>query len=132
MEIQLKIAGIILLLLASLHGIFPRYFRWKESLLSLSLLDRQVMYIHTFFIALTVALMGVLCIVAAPDLAHTSLGKKVCMGIGFFWAVRLIVQFWGYSSELWSGKKLETTVHVLFVFLWTYLTVLFCWVGILG
>ena len=129
METQLRIAGLILLALAGLHGIFPRYFKWTESLKSLSLLDRQVMYIHTLFIAITVALMGALCISSAPDLAYTSLGKRVCIGIGFFWAIRLIVQFWGYSTQLWRGKKKETAVHIVFVFLWTYLTILFCWIG---
>jgi hypothetical protein len=130
METQIRIAGGLLLALAGLHGVFPRYFKWTESLKSLSLLDRQVMYIHTFFIAFTVALLGILCISSAPDLVHTVLGKRLCMGIGFFWTVRLFVQFWGYSSQLWRGKKMETRVHIVFSFLWTYLVILFFCVGL--
>ncbi len=129
MEAQLRIAGGLLLALAGMHGIFPRYFDWKEGLKSLSLINRQIMSIHTVFIALGVGLMGLLCLVAAPDLVHTPLGKTVCTGLGFFWGVRLLVQFWGYSPELWRGRRLETSIHIMFIVLWGYFAGIFLWTG---
>ena len=57
MEVHLKIIGILLMLLALVHTIFPRYFNWKNELKELSLMNRQMMKIHTFFIAVTVFLM---------------------------------------------------------------------------
>ncbi len=125
MEIHFKIIGIILIVLAFIHAIFPRYFNWKEEFCNVSLINRQMMYIHTFFIAITVFLIGLLCVTSATELAGTVLGKRVCLGIGFFCAVRLFVQFIGYSSALWKGKRFETIIHIVFSFLWVYLSVVF-------
>ncbi|WP_344930449.1 hypothetical protein [Aquimarina addita] len=87
------------------------------------------MYIHTFFIALIVFLMGWLCFTEARELITTSLGKKVAAGLGIFWVVRLIFQFFGYSSELWKGKAFETIVHIIFSIFWTYISLVFLWIG---
>jgi hypothetical protein len=125
MEIHIKLIGYFLLLLALIHLIFPRYFHWKKELKTLSLINRQMMLIHTFFIALTVFLMGLLCVFYARDLIGTNLGRSISFGLGIFWSCRLFIQFFGYSSELWKGKKFETVIHVLFVFIWTYLSVVF-------
>lgn len=125
MELQLKIIGILLIILALVHVIFPKYFNWESELKSLSLVNRQMMQVHTFFIALVVLLMGILCLTSATELTQTNLGKRISLGLGIFWGVRLLVQFFGYSSELWKGKKLETTIHILFSLLWTYLTFIF-------
>jgi hypothetical protein len=132
METQLKIIGGVLTLLALAHAFFPQYFRWREELRPLGLLNRQMMYIHTLFIGLGVLLMGLLCLTSAPELAHSPLGRRVCLGLGLFWAARLGVQFFGYSPQLWRGKRFETAVHVAFVGLWAYLTLVFGWVWWLG
>ncbi len=127
METHLKIIGVLLMMLALLHVVFPKYFKWKVELLLVSHINRQMMYVHAFFIALTVFLIGVLCLTSASELANTIFGKKISLGLAIFWTTRLIFQFFGYSSMLWKGKKLETIIHVLFSLLWTY----FCGVFIL-
>jgi hypothetical protein len=130
MELQLKIIGFLLILLAIVHVIFPKYFDWKNQLRTLSLINREMMYIHTFFIAFTVLLMGILCITSSPELVMTRLGNKICLGLGIFWGTRFLIQFFGYSSQLWKGKSFETIVHVLFSLLWGYLTFIFLKIGI--
>ena len=129
MELHLKIIGLLLVVLALVHVIFPRYFDWKIQLGGLSLINRQMMYVHTFFIGLAVLLMGVLCLTSAAELIATALGRKISIGLFLFWLARLIVQFFGYSSELWKGKPFESTVHVVFTLLWIYLSGVFLWVG---
>jgi hypothetical protein len=125
MELHLKIIGFILIILAIVHGAFPRHFNWQKELSSLSLVNKQMMYVHTFFIALVVFLMGVLCLTSSTELIENNLGKRICFGLGVFWTIRLIIQFFGYSSELWKGKIFETSVHILFICLWTYLSFIF-------
>lgn len=125
MEALLKISGGLMIGLALLHAIFPRYFKWREELRAITLLTRQVHYIHTFFIALTVLLIGVLCLTSASELLTTSLGRQVCLGIFIFWFFRLLIQFFGYSPSLWKGKPFETAVHILFSLLWAFLSVVF-------
>ncbi len=52
MEIHFKVIGVLLILLSVVHVFFPRYFKWDLELKSLSLINRQLMTMHTFFIAL--------------------------------------------------------------------------------
>lgn len=125
MELHLNIIGILLIALALIHTIFPKYFNWKQELASLSLINRQVMQVHTFFIAFAVLLMGLLCLFSAEDLTATPFGRKIALGFGVFWFFRLMIQFFGYSSELWKGKTFETIVHIVFSILWIYLTTIF-------
>ena len=125
MVLHLKIAGVLLVLLALLHIVFPGYFKWKTELSLVSPINRQMMYVHAFFIALMVFLMGILCLISASELATTSLGKKISLGLSLFWLIRLFIQFFGYSSLLWKGKMFETTIHVLFSILWAYLSGVF-------
>jgi len=125
MELHLKIIGILLIVVAFIHIVFPKYFNWKQELSSLSIMNRQMMYVHSFFIAFVVLLMGLLCLTSANDLISTTLGRRISLGLGIFWTVRLVIQFFGYSAKLWRGKTFETTVHILFSLLWVYMSAIF-------
>ncbi|TVZ15335.1 hypothetical protein JM81_1563 [Maribacter sp. MAR_2009_72] len=125
MELQIKIIGGVLILLALIHIIFPRYFNWKEELNKLSLVNKQIMTVHTIFIALTVLLMGLLCLTSTKELIETNLGKTISFGFAIFWTIRLFIQFFGYSTSLWNGKTFETIIHVIFSVLWFYLSGVF-------
>lgn len=125
MELHIKIIGYLFILLAFVHVIFPKKFEWKKECGSLSLINKQMMYIHTFFIALVVLLMGILCITSYTELINTPLGRKISLGFFIFWVIRFFIQFFGYSSELWRGKQFETLVHIIFSIFWAYVSVVF-------
>jgi len=125
MELHLNIVGYLLIVFSLVHYIFPGYFNWKKDLSQLSLINRQMMYVHTFFIALTILLMGVLCLTSSKELLETALGRKIALGFCIFWFIRLLIQFLGYSTKLWKGKSFETMIHILFSFCWIYLSAVF-------
>lgn len=125
MNLHLQIIGIFLILLALLHLFFPKYFNWKQELSSLSIINRQMFYVHSFFIALVVFLMGLLCLTSTEELLSTALGKRLSLGIGIFWLIRLYIQFFGYSPKNWKGKTFETIVHILFSIFWIYVSTVF-------
>jgi hypothetical protein len=125
MELHLKVTGFILIGLALLHFVFPKYFNWEKELSTLSLINRQLMYVHTFFIAFILLLMGVFCIYASVDIVNTKLGRQFSFGLFVFWATRLVFQFYVYSPSLWKGKLLESTIHILFSLLWIYFSIIF-------
>jgi len=83
------------------------------------------MYVHSFFIAFVVLLVGLLCLTSAKDLLTTSLGRRISLGLAIFWTVRLFVQFFGYKSANWKGKTFETGMHILLSIFWAYLSVIF-------
>ena len=125
MELHLKIIGTLLIILALMHYFFPRYFNWKQELSSMSVINRQLMYVHSFFIAFVIFLMGVLCVTSANELVSTNFGKRISLGLAIFWIVRLCVQFFGYSSKTWKGKSFETGIHIVFSIFWTYVSAVF-------
>jgi len=128
MQIHLLIIGALLVVLALIHIIFPRYFNWERELKLLSLINRQMMLVHAFFIAFTVLLMGLLCLTSSNELIQTDLGRKISLGLGLFWTTRFFIQFFVYSRDLWKGKLFETTVHAMFSILWAYFSSVFLFI----
>ena len=122
MIVHLKIIGLLLMVLSLVHVGFYKYFKWKEEQASLSLINRQMMTVHTFFIALTVMLIGLLSFLEADALIHTELGKKISLGLGIFWVIRLFFQLFVYSPKLWKGKTFETIIHIIFSSFWGYMS----------
>ena len=125
MDLHLKVVGALLIILALSHSFFPKYFSWKQDLHSMSMINRQMFYVHSFFIALIVLLMGILCLTSSQELLKTNLGKRICLSLSIFWMARLFIQFFGYSPKIWKGKNFETGMHILFSIFWIYLTVVF-------
>jgi hypothetical protein len=126
---HLKLIGILLMCLSLIHLYFPKYFNWSDDLASLSLINRQMMVVHTFFIALVVFLVGLLSFSFPHELIDTKLGKRISLSLGIFWTIRLIFQIFIYSSKHWKGKTFETTIHIVFTILWLYLSFIFLSIG---
>lgn len=125
MKIHLRIVGSLLIALSLMHIIIPKYFKWEQELTSLSLITKQILYVHTFFIAFIVLLMGLLCLSYSHELVHDPFGKVISMGLFGFWLTRLIFQFLVYSPKVWRGKRFETAMHVVFAVIWFYFTAVF-------
>jgi hypothetical protein len=125
MTLHLHLVGVLCLLLALAHIGFPRYFNWPEEFSRVSLINRQMMYVHTFFIGLIVFLIGLLCLTSATDLIQTQLGRRIALGLFCFWFTRFVFQLAVYSPRLWRGKRFETVVHIAFTGLWSYISWVF-------
>lgn len=125
MGIHLKIVGSLCILLALMHIVIPKYFKWDKELTSVTLITKQILYVHTFFIGFMVFLMGLLCFFYSDELIETPLGRLICLGLFIFWFTRFIFQFWVYSPKVWRGKRFETTMHIIFSILWSYFGVVF-------
>lgn len=125
LQFHLHAIGIIFIVLAIVHIIFPRRFEWKAELSKLTLINRQIMHVHTFFIALFVLLNGLLFVLYNKELTQPApLQRGILWGLLIFWSVRGLVQHFFFSSELWRGKKFETFVHILFSAFWIYVVVI--------
>ena len=126
---HLKLVGALLIGLALAHLTFPKRFDWGNDLAKLQLLNRQMFWVHCFFLCLTLTLMGSLCLLwPQAFLEGGELRRLVSGGFAFFWFMRLLIQFFVYDPQLWRDKSFETVVHVVFGFLWSYFTLVFLWV----
>jgi hypothetical protein len=118
---HLQIVGVLLLTLGSGHFFFGRYFGWNEELASLSLLTRQVFFVHSFFIALILVLLGICSVFYADTLlTPNALSPALLAGIVVFWVSRLLVQLFVYDSRIWRGRRFYTAMHIVFSLMWTY------------
>ena len=128
LELHLRIAGILLLVLAASHYFLPKQLGWKEDLAKVTLLTRQIFFVHVGFILLLLILMGTLAVVYAEELAAPSrLAQAVLGGLALFWGLRLLTQLFIYDRSLWRGNRRNTMAHIAAVLLWAYLTAVFGW-----
>ncbi len=126
LEVHLRIAGVLLLLLAAAHPFFPKQLGWRDDLAKLTLLNRQIFLVHAGFIVLLLVLFGALVLFFAGDLvAPSRLATAVLAGLTLFWGLRLLTQQFIYDRSLWRGNRRNTILHVLASLLWTYLTIVF-------
>jgi hypothetical protein len=121
LALDLRLVGLLLVGLGIAHGFFDRHFGWRQELSKVSLFTRQVFYVHHFFIALTVAMMGLLAILIPRTLIQGNvLSVTLDVGLSLFWAIRLYCQLFVYREELWKGRQFETAVHLCFAAFWSY------------
>jgi hypothetical protein len=122
----LKTAGLGLILLTFVHLPIGRYLHWREDARNLSPENEQIFHVHTFFICLSVLMMGLSCLLAPMIFVEKSqAGLWVSASLAVFWGMRFYFQFFVYRRELWRGKRLETIVHWSFALIWLLLALLF-------
>jgi hypothetical protein len=133
LALDLRLVGLLLVGLGIAHGFFDRHFGWRQELSKVSLFARQVFYVHHFFIALIVAMMGLLALLFPKSLIEGEvLSVSVDTGLAVFWLIRLYCQLFVYRVELWKGKPFETAVHVGFMVFWVYCSVSFGLAGLIA
>jgi hypothetical protein len=123
---HLHTAGIVMAALVVVNLFVPSRLHWKEEMSRLSLVNRQIFQVHSGFLILTLSLLSVLLLTCARALVEpTRLSRAVLIGLTIFWAVRMLIQWGFYSSELWRGHRFNTVVHYVFSAIWIYLTSVF-------
>jgi hypothetical protein len=131
LESLLRVAGVGLIVLALAHIPMGRHLKWGDEARRMSEANASIFHVHTFFICTGLVLMGLPALLAPRMfLTPTLAGAWITWSIAAFWALRLMVQWFVYPSSLWRGKKLETSMHILFTFVWLGLTALFSLCGL--
>ena len=130
LTILLRLAGCGLILLAFLHIPIGKVLKWREDGRKMSAENEQIFHVHTFFICLTIILMGLPCIVMPSIFLEPSpAGMWLAFSLSAFWTIRLYFQFFIYRAELWRGKRSETLIHWWFALVWFSLATLFAACG---
>ena len=113
LELWLRIIAVAQVALAGLSLCLPRILNWKPDIERMSPLVREVFEIHCWFIALTLAIWGVLTWRFAPEMARvpTPLSRWLCGAIGLFWGLRCVLQWTHYSPSHWRGNPQRTLIH---------------------
>jgi hypothetical protein len=124
--LHLRVAGVLLALLVVVHAFVPGRLRWGEELPRLSLVNRQIFEVHTFFIVLVLALSSTLLLTSSDALlAPSRLSRALLLGLTIFWGLRMLMQWFYYSPALWRGNRFNTVAHCVFSSVWVYMTATF-------
>ena len=124
--IHLRIVGLVMASLVAVNLIVPSRFHWREEMARLSLVNRQIFQAHGIFLALTLALMSMLLLTSADTLLEpTRLSRAVLAGLTIFWGLRMLMQWFFYSPELWRGHRFNSVMHCVFSMVWIYVTGVF-------
>lgn len=136
LELLLRLSGVIMLLLVPLNLFdVPKRFAWKTEMAGLSLLNRQIFTVHAWFLCLMLGQFGLLALCLASSLLEpTPLARAITGGLAVFWLLRLVLQWFYYSPQIWRGHRFYTVMHGVFTALWTFLTVTFAlaWMRTMG
>jgi hypothetical protein len=121
--VHLRVVGLIMAALVVVNLAIPHRFAWRVELSRLSLLNRQIFTAHAIFLVLTLALFAVLLLFYGPDLlTPTPLSRALLGGLTIFWGLRMLMQWWFYSPQIWRGHRFNTAMHYLFSAVWMYVT----------
>ena len=127
LTLNLTVAGVLLVGLGVLHIALPAVLGWHRELAGASPLNREVSYVHCFFIGLACVLWGLLPLAAGSLLLQPGpVTRLVLIGAVAFWASRLVIQLTVFNrharqSAAWLVLSTAGTV------LWLYLTAVWTW-----
>ena len=126
LRLHVQIVGALLLSLGLLHAFFNRYFGWDKELASISVLTRRIFFVHSFFIGLSLVMMGAGSIFCVDALLQPSqLSRVLLAGLAVFWSCRLVTQLFVYEPAIWRGRGFYTVMHVAFSILWVYVVAVY-------
>jgi hypothetical protein len=120
LPLLLKAAAVLQLGIALVNLFLVRLLNWRGELARVPLLLREVFQVHLWFISITLAIFGAMSWRFAAEIgAGTDLALRwMSAGVGFFWAIRTVLQVTYYSSSHWRGQPARLLVHVLVLFLY--------------
>ena len=125
--LNLTVAGVLLVGLGVLHIVLPAVLGWHRELAGTSPINREVSYVHCYFIGLACVLWGLLPLTAGSLLVQPGpVTRLVLIGAVTFWASRLVIQlavFNRHARQSAAWLALSTAGSLL----WLYLTAVWTW-----
>ena len=127
LALNLTVTGVLLVGLGVLHIALPAVLGWHRELAGASPVNREVSYVHCYFIGLACVLWGLLPLTAGSLLAQPGpITRLVLIGAVIFWASRLVSQLAVFNrharqSVAWLALSTAGTI------LWLYLTAVWTW-----
>jgi hypothetical protein len=121
---HLRCAGAMLILLGAAHAGFGQRLNWKTDLQKLSLVNRQIFFVHCFYIALFLVMLGSVSFFMTRYLLMPGpLSRALLGGSTLLWSIRLYIQWFVFDRSLWRDNRFNRRVHYLLTTFWIYFTV---------
>jgi hypothetical protein len=106
------IAGAVHLSIAVSNFWVPGLFHYRENLVKLSAIVRQVFIVHSIYMVLVLLGFSGLCFFFAPQLAGgSSLGRALSGFLAIFWLLRVGLQFGFYDKDVRARHRLGDVAY---------------------
>ena len=121
LALWLAAVGHFCVLIASFQ--VPRRLRWNEDLAQLTPFNRKLMWVHGGFTVYTIVAFGVMSLALHGEMMQ---GDRAALSlaffIGFYWLLRIVVDFAYYSHRDWPEGLAFRIGHVLLTSLFVFLS----------
>jgi len=96
-----QLAGALQLIVAAANFFAPAILHYRENLVKVSPIIRQIFTVHSAYIVLMLIGFGLICLLFPDDICGASaLGKFLCGFLAVFWGLRAVLQFTYYDSAV--------------------------------
>ena len=103
----LWLAGFVQIAIASANLFIPKKLNYRENLLRVAPIIRQIFVVHSFYVVGVVLLFAVMTFGFATELASgRGLGRFLAAAIALFWLFRAPVQLLYYDASLRRTNRL--------------------------
>ena len=121
LALWLAAVGHFCVLIASFQ--VPSRLRWSEDLAQLTSFNRKLMWVHGGFTVYTIVAFGVMSLALHGEMMQ---GDRAALSlaffIGFYWLLRIVVDFAYYSHRDWPQGMAFRIGHVLLTSLFVFLS----------
>ena len=130
----LATAAALQLAIAVLNLFLVPLLNWKQDLMRMPLLLREVFKVHAWFISLTLGIFALMTWRFAAEMGGVE--NPACRWlagcIGSFWAIRTVLQVGYYSSSHWRGNPRRTMAHVALLLIHGGFSFVYLWAAMAG
>lgn len=121
------IIGLLQLSVLIASSLVPQRLEWRQVLLPLPLLARQLFWVYGGYVVLSIVSLGLICLFNSNELASgTRLARSFCLFGTLFWGIRLSLQLVLDAKPFLTTWWLWTGYHLLTLLFITFTTVFFC------
>ncbi len=122
-------AGHFVVLIASFQ--VPTRLRWKEDLAKLTSLNRKLMWVYGGFTVYTILSFGVLTLLLHEEILRGErAGLALAAFIGFYWLLRVLVDFTYYDHADWPKGRAFVVGHVMLTLLFVFLSMTYLGISV--
>jgi hypothetical protein len=126
----IQLAGALQLVIAVANFFAPAKLHYRENLVKVSPIIRQIFTVHSVYIVLVLVGFGLISLLFPQDLyGRSALGKFLCAFLAVFWDLRVVLQFFYYDLAV---KKENPWGTFAFGFAFLFLASTFTAAALLG